>query len=170
MFLLTTDIQSRLFSLPTPTRCKPRTTMNIHAQALLSAAQSWNWPPVKYIQESGDQSITPKLLSCFIEPSHAYPDSQLVDQFWFNVQRGHTGLETNSKLKVLLAMNQKHHTEYRDFIAVEKLKTLAATNVSQQAGTLKILFQKIDPEEVDFSFVRHFSTELLAHLGITCTY
>jgi hypothetical protein len=83
--------------------------MDIHAQALLSAAQSWNWPPVQYIQESEDRFITPNLLSCFIEASQAYPDSQLVDKFWFNVQKGHTGLKTNSKLTAVLAMNQKNH-------------------------------------------------------------
>ena len=139
--------------------------MNIPAQALLSAAQSWGWPPVKPIQESEDQSITPKLLSCFIEASQAYPDSQLVDQFWSNVQLGHTGLKTNSELTAVLAMNQKTILN----IAVEGLKTLPATDVSQEE-TLKILFQKIDPEEVDFSFVCRFATELLTHLGIACTY
>ena len=72
--------------------------MDIHALAVLAAAESWNWPPVKYIQQSGEQSITPKILSAFIQESQAYPHSQLVDQFWFNIQRGHMDLETNSEL------------------------------------------------------------------------
>ncbi|KIM40955.1 hypothetical protein M413DRAFT_28062 [Hebeloma cylindrosporum] len=76
--------------------------MDTHALAVLAAAESWNWPPVKYIQKFGDQSITPKLLSSFIEESRAFPDSQLVDQFWFNVQKGHRGLETNKEtLRIL---------------------------------------------------------------------
>ena len=43
----------------------------------------------------------------FIEASQAYPDSQLVDEFWFNVQKGHADLKTNNKLTAVLAMNQK---------------------------------------------------------------
>lgn len=100
-----------LFSLP---RRRLGTTVNTHALTFLAAAESWNRPPVKYIQ---DQSITPKLLSGFVV--EAYPDSQLVDQFQLNVQRGHTGLQTNSKLTVVLAMNQKTTLN----IAVERPKT-----------------------------------------------
>jgi len=99
--------RKRLFTA----RHKLTTTVDTHAAALrvalLATVQSWNWPPVKYIQESGDESITPKLLSCFIEASQAYPDSQLVDQFWFNVQRGHASLKTNNGLTAVPAMNQR---------------------------------------------------------------
>ena len=66
--------------------------MDVYALAVLAAIESRN-PPVNRIQQSGEQgdklqTITLKLLSGFIEESRAYPDSQLVDQFWFNVENG----------------------------------------------------------------------------------
>lgn len=83
--------------------------MNVHALAVLAAAESWN-PPVKFIQQSGErgdkfQAIMLKLLSSFIEESQAYPDSQLVDQFWFNVEKGHAGLRKNSEFSLVSSEN-----------------------------------------------------------------
>jgi len=47
---------------------------------------------------------------------------------------------------------------------VERLKTLAP-NVAQEE-TMKVLFEGIDPKDVDLSFVFDFSADLLTHLGI----
>ena len=79
--------------------------MDVYALAVLAAIESRN-PPVNRIQQSGEQgdklqTITLKLLSGFIEELRAYPDSQLVDQFWFNVEKGHAGLRTNSELPLV---------------------------------------------------------------------
>lgn len=52
-------------------------------------------------------------------------------------------------------------------ITVIRLKTLPTT-ISREE-TVKILFERIDPKDVDFSFLFDFSAELLAHLGIACT-
>lgn len=52
-------------------------------------------------------------------------------------------------------------------ITVKRLKTLPKT-ISQEE-TVKILFEGINPNDVDFSFLFDFSAELLAHLGIACT-
>jgi len=46
--------------------------------------------------------------------------------------------------------------------SVERLRTLA---VSREA-TVKVLFEGIDPNEVDFSSVFTFAAELLTHLAI----
>ena len=82
------------------------TTTDIRALAVLSTAESWEWPPLKRrIQQSGAEQgdkfqalITPNLLSGFIEASQTYPHSQLVDHFWLNFQRGHAGLQKNGEL------------------------------------------------------------------------
>jgi len=83
--------------------------MDIHALAVLAAPELWDCLPVKLIQSAGQggklQGLTAKLLSGFIEESHTYPDSQLVDQFWFNVEKGHPGLRTNSEFRFVGSEN-----------------------------------------------------------------
>jgi hypothetical protein len=80
--------------------------MDIHAVTVLAAAESWNWPILQHIQQSGEQGVkfkalTPKLLSCFILESRAYRDSQIVDRFWLNFQMGHTNFQTNSEITLV---------------------------------------------------------------------
>ena len=91
--------------------------MDIHALAFLAAAESWDWKPVQRIQLSGEsggkfKARPAKLLYSFIEEAQAYPHSQLVEQFWSNVERGHPGLGSNSELALVrepyLTLN--HHS------------------------------------------------------------
>lgn len=60
-----------------------------------------------------------------------------------------------------------HEENIELLITVIRLKTLPTT-ISQEE-TVKILFEGIDPKDVDFSFLFDFSAELLVHLGIACT-
>jgi hypothetical protein len=84
--------------------------MDRHALAVLEAAESWGWPPVQSIQQSGEQggsykASTAKLLSCFIDASRAYPESTLVTQFWQQVDQLDSKFVRNSKIVFVVLMN-----------------------------------------------------------------
>ena len=74
--------------------------MDRHASAILEASESWDWPLIYPIQDSGDQvskfkAVMPKLLSGFIAESQALGGT-LLDQFWVAVAKCHSQLEENS--------------------------------------------------------------------------
>jgi len=74
--------------------------MDRHASAILEASESWDWPLIYPIQDSGDQvskfkAVMPKLLSGFIAESQAL-GGILLDQFWVTVAKCHAQLEENS--------------------------------------------------------------------------
>ncbi len=79
------------------------TRMEMHALAILEAAESWDWPLNYRIQASGE-AITPKLLSGFIAESQVLGGT-LLDQFWAVVRGCHSQFEENSapasRMKIL---------------------------------------------------------------------
>ncbi|KIM40957.1 hypothetical protein M413DRAFT_28064 [Hebeloma cylindrosporum] len=92
-----------------------------------------------HINQGGlSEALAAKLLSGSIGESQAYPDSQLVERFWFNVQHGHPGLQTNNELGSV----------------IQRLRTLPAT--ASQEHSPSILFEVIDRAQVDFSSVFTF--------------
>lgn len=83
--------------------------MDIQALAVLAAPELWDCSPVKLIQFEGRggefQALAAKLLYSFIEEAQAYPHSQLVEQFWSSVEKGHPGLVSNSELALAWSEN-----------------------------------------------------------------
>ena len=85
--------------------------MDKHALAFLEVAQSWDWPPVRRLPQSGLQggsykADTAKLLSGFIDASRTYPDSLLVSQFWDKVEELDDRFVRNGEIVVVLLMNR----------------------------------------------------------------
>ena len=81
--------------------------MEMHALAILEAAESWDWPFTYRVQGSGERSgkfkvITPKLLSGFISESQVLGGT-LLDQFWAAVSECHPRLAENSGSRSPLA-------------------------------------------------------------------
>jgi hypothetical protein len=79
--------------------------MDIQALAVLAAPELWDCS-VKFEGRGGEfQALAAKLLYSFIEEAQAYPHSQLVEQFWSSVEKGHPGLVSNSELALAWSEN-----------------------------------------------------------------
>ena len=105
-----TDMEHR--STVTQYDSLPASTMDseMHALAILEAAESWNWPVSTRDQASGKfsgkfKAITPKLLSAAIIESQALGGT-LLDQFWVVVGRCHPRLAQNSRSRFRIPLSE----------------------------------------------------------------
>ncbi|KAH7885711.1 hypothetical protein F5I97DRAFT_1808679 [Phlebopus sp. FC_14] len=118
--------------------------MDVHAQAILEVAESWEWPVVARLQATGEQAgkfkaVTSKLLSGFIKESHGLGGS-LLDHFWDVVGGCHPQLAENEKLRNMVFVSKQD---------------------SEQ-----VLFEGINREEVNFGPIFTMAAELFTHLGV----
>ncbi|KIM76455.1 hypothetical protein PILCRDRAFT_826234 [Piloderma croceum F 1598] len=123
--------------------------MDRRALAVLAAAESWDRPISHRTQsESGGQASkykapAAKLLSCCIRESRpAYPDSTLLENFWQNFRECHTGFRMN----------------------IQRLDTLPGS--VPQEESVRVLFQDINRDNVNFTPIFEMADELFTHLGI----
>jgi hypothetical protein len=75
------------------------------ALAILTEAESWEWPITQCIQQSGNQggkynAITPRLLSALIIESQRLGGT-VLDQFWYQLGNCHPDLKKNGEFQSL---------------------------------------------------------------------
>ncbi|KAK2462249.1 hypothetical protein APHAL10511_005745 [Amanita phalloides] len=119
--------------------------MELHAQAVLKATESWDWPLTYCIQASGEMSgkfkvIAPKLLWGFISESQVLGGT-LLDQFWIVVSQCHPKL-------------------------AENVTTLRITPFFSIPHSKAVLFEGIDRDSLNFDPIFKMAAELFTHLGI----
>ena len=143
--------------------------MDKHALALLDAANSWSWPPMSRILQSGAisthskfKAVTPKLLAGFISKS-VKQGGTLLNQFWFIVGGCHPKLEENSQSILLLFWYG--HILSAGISAVQKLRL---TEFSSPNQTELKLFEGLDQDAIDFDPIFALAAELFTHLGVAC--
>lgn len=77
-------------------------TMETHALAILTTAESWNWPHVQGKFSEKFKTITPKLLSAVILESQTL-GGIILDQFWVVVGQCHPRLAENGTSRLPLS-------------------------------------------------------------------
>ncbi|KAF8558054.1 hypothetical protein OG21DRAFT_1405907 [Imleria badia] len=123
--------------------------MEQHALAILEQNDLWNWPDMKWIQasESKFQAATPKLLYFLIVESQKL-GGKVLDHFWKQLGTCDEKLEENSSLS---------------FVIVERLKEEGFVSARKSR---EVLFQGLDPRNVNFKPVLDMAVEFFTHLGI----
>jgi len=117
-----------------------------HALAILEVAESWEWPIVQRIQQSGEQggkykAITTRLLYHLIIQSQALGGT-VLGKFWTELGECHPKLKEN----------------------IDKLRLGPQFTSSEQ--TLRVLLDGIDRKKVNFQPIFMMAAEYLTHLGV----
>ena len=133
-----------------------------HALAILTAAESWNWPVTSRIQASGETSgkfkaITPKLLSGVITESQALGGT-LLDQFWVVVGQCHPRLAENGRSRLLLNISS---SSFPFLVTTLRHTPFLSLNHSET-----LLFQGVNRDSVNFDPILKMAAEIFTHLGI----